>query len=179
VRTCLRKYRQIQFMLFVFFGLSVAAQCLTFNQYKWPQSGEWFPFTRWAMFAGSANNHSKIAIYEWQGVTETGDVVPVNPAHLYVTTNAVGHFTKTKALGRRAVSLQRVAGDPVVDAYAQALVEAFNEKLDTNSLVSLLLWRRSIPVEYEAVIPQPYAEIGSEVIYVYDVSVLKQDSSSR
>ena len=164
-------------MLFIFFGMSVAAQCLTFNQYKWPQSGEWFPFTRWAMFAGSVGNHAKLTIYEWQGLTETGDRVPVNPAHLYLTTNGTAHFTKTKALGRRAVSTA-CREDPVIDAYAQALVEAFNKKSYTDPLVSLLLWRRSIPIEYEAVIPKPYAEIGSEVIYVYDTIELKQDFSS-
>ena len=122
VRSALQKYRLIGFWLFVYFGISLAAQCFTLNQYIWPQKGEWgFPFTRWAMFSGHRNHVSNIHIYEWQGITHEGLTIAVNPAQLYLTSNAVVHFTKTYAMGVRAIESNATENDPIIDVYAEAL----------------------------------------------------------
>jgi hypothetical protein len=104
-------------------------------------------------------------VYEWQGVRADGTFVEVNPAKLYVTTNAVGHFTKTKAMGNLVKDAGH--GTSEVDAYAKAIFDAYNFKVDGPVLAGLKLWRREINVSYGQEVPKPFSADASEVIYTY------------
>ena len=46
------RWKIISFGIVSYFAVSLFVQSFTFKQYHWPQDGEYFPFTRWAMFAG-------------------------------------------------------------------------------------------------------------------------------
>ena len=165
VRKYLKKFPIMRALVYIFFGASLFAQSFTFNQYKWPKEREWFPFTRWAMFAGSKNSVDHIAIYEWQGVQQDGLGIEVNPAKLFLTTNATAHFTKTKAMGKIIWSGDQNTAS--VDLYAKAILDAHNMKNDHQSIVALRLWRRIVSLEYGIEVPSPYSSDSSQLIYTY------------
>lgn len=165
IRKNLAKFPLLRVLVYTFFGMSLFAQCFTFNQHKWPQEKEWFPFTRWAMFGGSTHNADQLSIYEWQGIKADGAGVAINPSNLFLTTNAVGHFTKTKAMGnlilKSGQSLDRV------DLYAKAILNAYNMQNKNDSIVALNLWCRIIDIEYGANVPEPFSTERGRIIYIY------------
>ena len=165
IRRLGRNYPLTRLYFYAFFGISLLAQCFTFNQYQWPKEREWFPFTRWAMFAGNTRSTNTVKVYEWQGVQADGTFVEVNPAKLYLTTNACGHFTKTKAMG----NLLLIPGFNIseIDMYAKGLFDAYNANVDGPNLIGLNLWCREIGLIYGQEVPEPFSYDSSQIVYKY------------
>jgi hypothetical protein len=138
-------------------------------QYEYPQKFDLFPLTRWAMFAGAVDPHMKeFPIYEWRGVTAAGDGVYLNPARLFVTPNAVVHYTKTDRIGGmlanpnvdRAAEYRRLAA-----LYATGMRDAYNAEPTGRPIVDVELWQRTVPLVTEVKPPQPFTPPESRRLF--------------
>lgn len=143
-----------------FFFVVTVVQLADRRQYDYPQKFDLFPLTRWAMFAGAVDPQMKeFPIYEWRGVTAAGDGVYLNPARLFVTPNAVIHYTKTDRIGGmlanpnggQTADYQRLAV-----LYAIGLRDAYNAEVRGRQIVDVELWRRTVPLVTNAQPPQPF-----------------------
>ena len=117
------------------------------------------------MFAGTTNNAASVKIYEWQGIRTDGSLVAVNPAKLYLTTNATTHFTKTRAMGRLLSLPDHDTSE--VETYAKGLLDAYNANVDGPDLIGLKLWCREIDVIYGQEVPEPFSDDSSRIVYEY------------
>lgn len=163
------RWKIISFGIVSYFVFSLFVQSFTFKQYHWPQTGEYFPFTRWAMFAGKKVDKSHFFIYEWQGLTKNKDSAYINPAQLFLTSNAVVHFSKTNALAKRAKDLNAAKDDPIIDAYAAALIRAYNKTHPNLHIEKINLWERKGPLKLGTNIPKAFTtdQSGNRIIYSY------------
>ena len=169
IRSYIFKWKLISFAVLSYFAISLFVQSFTFKQYNWPQEGEYFPFTRWAMFAGKKVDKSHFFIYEWQGLSKNNDSFYINPAQLFLTSNACVHFSKTNALAKRAKHLNSLKDDPIIDAYAAALIRAHNEKNPNIIIEKINLWERKASLEAGSDIPNSFVrnDSGNQIIYTY------------
>ena len=152
------------------FVLEALAQITTRNQYAFPQKHEPFPFTRWAMFAGFAGSMETGVVYDWRGVTATGAGVALNPAHLFVTPNATVLFSKTHSLGDQIPSagLQPDAQvKKALDAFSQGLLARYNTLHAKAPIAKIELWKRTLPLQRDSLVPAPYATPGSSLVYTF------------
>ena len=146
---CVRKRWAIA-IIACYFGITGIVQVTTFNQYHYPQTNEKFPFTRWAMFAGFTTNADNVTLFDWYGLTESGERIQVNPALLYVTPNAVVHFTKTNALASALTSTDAERSTfaiAALNAYARGLFARHNHLPNRVRLVTLELRQRQIAID--------------------------------
>jgi len=154
-------------LLFVIIGI---AQVTTRNQYHYPQKYEPFPFTRWAMFAGFTTSIQSASVYDWRGVTATGDAVMINPAHLYLTPNATVLFTKTHSLGDQIPLDNRQPAKQVtqaLDAFSQGLLARYNVLNPEHPIRKVELWRRHLPLQRGVKIPAAFSEPHSKLVHAY------------
>ncbi len=162
--------RFVAYSVFLLFLVLALAQVTTRNQYHYPQKYEPFPFTRWAMFAGFTTSMPSGSLYDWRGVTATGVSVPISPAHLYLTPNAVVLFTKTQSLGGQ---IPYDGGQPAasvtqaLDAFSQGLLARYNVLNPEAPIIKIELWRRHLPLQRGAEIPPAYAEPHSKLVHTY------------
>jgi hypothetical protein len=153
-----------------YFGITCIVQVTTFNQYHYPQANEKFPFTRWAMFAGFTTKSYNVTLFDWYGLTESGERIHVNPALLYVTPNAVVHFTKTKALASALTSTDTerstfaIAG---LNAYARGLLARHNHLPNRVRLVAIELRKRQIAIDSSASKELASDNPHGRIIYTY------------
>lgn len=78
--------------------IAAVVQGLDRFQYTFPPRWDvFFPFSRWAMFAGRGTEGKSASLYEWEAIVD-GKKVSLNPATLFVTPNACVLSTKTLAL---------------------------------------------------------------------------------
>jgi hypothetical protein len=162
------RHRSIVYACAVFFAVSILVQSLMLRQYQYPNQDEYFPFTRWAMFAGDASTSTSVADYAWQGICVSGRCVLVNPAILIPTVNAVAHFTKTTKIAEhlRASSPDRVQmGRNAVVPYATGLLRRYNMLHPADPLVGLVLWYRPIPINPGTVVPEYFDEATGERVW--------------
>ena len=162
--------RFVAYSVFLLFLVLALAQVTTRNQYHYPQKYEPFPFTRWAMFGGFTTSMQSGSVYDWRGVTAAGTAVPINPAHLYLTPNAVVLFTKTQSLGDQ---IPFEGGHPAesvkqaLDAFSQGLSARYNVLNPDAPIIKIELWRRHLPLQRGAEIPHAYSEPHSKLVHTY------------
>jgi hypothetical protein len=163
--------RAVAFAVALLFVVQGVAQVTTRNQYNYPQKYEPFPFTRWAMFAGFTTSVPSGSVYDWRGVTASGAGVQINPAHLYLTPNAVVLFTKTQSLGDQ---IPFECGEPAasvkdaLDAFSRGLLARFNVVNHESQIIRVELWRRHLPLQRGAEIPAPFSEHDSKLVHAYE-----------
>jgi|GEM_PF-3291680 len=162
--------RPISIAIACLFVLEASAQITTRNQYKYPQTHEPFPFTRWAMFAGFTHSQDSGLLYDWRGMTAQGVYVPLNPARLYVTPNTTALFSKTQSLGDR-IPVDGLPATPVVtkalDAFASGLLSRHNVLYPEAPIVLVELWRRRLPLQQGSAVPAAFTAPDSKLIYTY------------
>ncbi|OYW75691.1 MAG: hypothetical protein B7Z37_12075 [Verrucomicrobia bacterium 12-59-8] len=162
--------RPIAIAVACLFVLEAAAQITTRNQYKYPQTHEPFPFTRWAMFAGFTHSLDSGLLYDWRGLTSPGNCVELNPARLYVTPNAVVLFSKTHSLGDQ-IPADGQPAEPAVtkalDAFAAGLLARYNVLYPEAPLVQIELWRRTLPLQPDAAVPNAFTVPESKLVYTF------------
>ena len=162
--------RMIVYGIGFMFALEALAQTTTRHQYDYPQKHEPFPFTRWAMFAGVAGSMESGLVYDWRGITAAGALAPLNPAHLYLTPNAVVLFTKTHALGDQIPADGQPAEPSVIgalDAFAEGLLARYNVLHPAAPIVKVELWKRIIPLQQGTEAPGAFAMPGSKLVHTY------------
>jgi hypothetical protein len=176
VRSFLAAHRRalLPWAVVAFFAFHAVAQFTTREQYRFPQAREPFPFTRWAMFAGMTHDISEAGIYEWQARLTDGTAVSLNPARLFVTPNAVVHFTKTHAIGDGLLSLDAATRREFrahADAYARGLAKRFEALSGTSRVITVELWKRRFLVRIGAHVPEPFiAGDGCSLVYTAPIS---------
>ena len=162
--------RPLMIAVAVFFVVEATAQITTRDQYKYPQMHEPFPFTRWAMFAGFTHSLESASLYDWRGLTATGQPVEINPALLYLTTNAVVLFSKTHALGDQ-IPTDGLPVDPAVtsalDAFSEGVLVRYNQLHPEQQVTRIELWKRRLPLQQGAVVPAAFAVPGSALVHTY------------
>lgn len=166
----LSRFHPVIIAVAALFVVEATAQITTRDQYKYPQKHEPFPFTRWAMFAGFTHSLESASLYDWRGITADGQSVAINPAHLYLTTNAVVLFSKTHALGDQIP----IDGQPVdssvsnaLDAFAKGILARHNELHPEQRVIRLELWKRRLPLQQGAAIPAAFEVPGSALVHSY------------
>lgn len=113
---------------------SAFVQGLDRFQYSFPPRLDlFFPFSRWAMFAGRGTEGTSASLYEWEAVVD-GRNVSLNPATLFITTNAVVLHTKTLALAGLLASdseKMRALAERHLQGMAQGLALRYRERSPT------------------------------------------------
>ncbi|WP_395748817.1 hypothetical protein [Prosthecobacter sp.] len=164
----LSRFHPVIIAVAALFVVEATAQITTRDQYKYPQKHEPFPFTRWAMFAGFTHSLDSASLYDWRGITAAGQPVEINPAHLFLTTNAVVLFSKTHALGDQ-LPLDNQPADPAVtralDAFAEGILVRHNQLHPQQQVIRIELWKRTLPLQPGTVVPAAFAVPGSKRVY--------------
>jgi len=158
------------FGVLLLFFIQAMFQFTTRNQYKYPQKAEPFPFTRWAMFAGYTESARECTLYDWMGSTEDGRTQPINPARLFLTTNAVTLFTKTQSLGSTFThgnSRELRDSHKALTHFAQGILKRHNELNPSSKIVSISLFARTFPLKQGTAIPSAFDPDSSLVIFTY------------
>jgi hypothetical protein len=107
-------------------------------------------------------------IYEWRGVTADGEGVYLNPARLFVTPNAVVHYTKTDRIGGmlanpnvdRAAEYRRLAA-----IYATGMQDAYNAATASQEIVDVELWQRTVSLVTNVPPPNPFTPPESRRLF--------------
>lgn len=166
-----RAVRTVAYAAAFLFTVQGAAQILTRDQYRYPQTSEPFPFTRWAMFAGFTHSMDSGVLYDWRGLNGHGDGVYLNPAHLYITPNAVVLFTKTHSLGDQIFTRQEEPIEPsligALESFAEGIFVRHNLLHPHEPIVKVELWRRVLPLGQGDTVPEPFVSPQSELVYSY------------
>jgi hypothetical protein len=152
--------RVLSWAVVFFFLLHAVAQLVTRDQYRYPQKGELFPFTRWAMFAGISTDVETTSVYEWRGVMRSGDAKALNPARMFVTPNATVLFTKTQSLAdsyQQPGAEDRARARIALDAFARGLMNRHDALHPNAPLESVELWQRNVPMKPGSLVPAPFS----------------------
>ncbi len=157
-------------MVVGFFTLTALAQVTTRNQYDYPQRREPFPLTRWAMFASGTRSAEEAVLHDWLAILADGTRVPLNPALLFLTPNAVTHFTKTLALGRAIEDADPGRQQQSLQAaqwYARGLAARYQQLYPATRVQRVELWERRFQLAPRTVIPEPFSAQGCRRIYAF------------
>jgi hypothetical protein len=155
----------------LFFAAHAFAQFTTVHQYHYPQTREPFPFTRWAMFAGPIFQDMPCVInFDWRGLRSDNSSVTLNPAHLFLTPNAVTLFTKTLSLGQALLSSdpdRKAFATAATDAFALGLLNRYNHLHPDSPIHCVELWQRRVDLLPGSRPPDPFTPDHCQLIHAF------------